>query len=122
MKNINTLIAAICDWQKEQADYEAALKKFNETSKFIVWFKGLKKPRHPRYHSIRIVCNYDEAFVIELRYSMGLSLAVRSGDKAVQLDLPSFEEHPMLGARGTSISEKHRKIAMQIANQIINIL
>lgn len=98
-------------WSLELAMYRRNKAIYDGHSAFYKFIKDLREPRHPGYHSVRLVDG--ASFVIEFGFYDKPILKCSDGRGGYKLDVMSGEKSPCLGARGMKINNDYLEEMVQ---------
>jgi hypothetical protein len=123
MINYKQIELVLREWSDETERYLKSLDEYNSTPKIVRWFKNMREPRCPMSHSRTLVMDYDDIFIVELRYWAGdISLAVRHGNVGYKLDIITCKKSGLLGGRFGELDSNHTMEIMDIADTIHSIV
>ena len=118
-KLMNIAFGLINRWDEEYREYFRLQSEFEKTSKWRRFWGHLKEPKHPTFHSLTLINDPINCWVVELRCYDGLFLAVREGNHGYKIELQGGEKSPLLGSRGMYLEDPDFiNLVNDIADQI----
>ena len=123
MINYKQIELVLREWSDETERYLKLLAEYNSTPKIVRWFKNIVEPCRPMFHSRTLIMNYDDIFIVELRYWAGdVSLAVRLGNVGYKIDVETCRKSGLLGGRFGEIDSFHSMMVMEIRDNLYDII
>lgn len=121
MKQLSCYPELLSQWASEYRNYFKQLDEYSKIPKLVRWLKGIEPPKHPRFHSVVLLKDFDEDVVIELRCYCGLYLAINQAGSGYKYNLCTQEKEPLLGAKSKKVDKYYDAVIESIANHILNL-